>query len=217
MPSKPVVQPIVETEPVDINALFSAPSESAEMDDPFKGVKETSSSSLLSDLLATPIDADALAEHQQELLLPTGTYTWLEGKCTIRDTYNDADMQPTDLAQRRYAVSHEVKHNRGRLYLRVAGIVVNRDTQKKGRFDNWTFSPDMRYRRNRDGSLYEPTEFDMAYQAYLTLTTFYFAKCDRNPLHEGEVFDLVKSGLYQMYLRRGNDGKIYMNQIQEIR
>jgi hypothetical protein len=202
------------TKPIQDAPLFN--NESAEMDDPFKDAKEVDSGDIFATLLTQPIDPEELAKKEQVLFLESGTYVWDGGKCTIRKSFNDNDINPSDLAQRAYAATKEVKYNRGRCYFRVSGIVVNKDTGAKGRFDNWTFSPDERFRRDRNGALLEPVEADMASKAYALITRFFFEKTDRKPTHDGEVIALVESGLYSMYITRGKNGNNYLNQLREL-
>jgi len=219
MATKPKVDDVTQEQVTEeLAELFkvSPLNESAEMDDPFKEAKEVDSSDIFATLLKQPIDPEELAKKEQALFLDSGTYVWDGGKCSIRKSFNDNDVSPTDLAQRAYAATKDVKFNRGRCYFRVSGIVVNRDTGAKGRFDNWSFSPDERLRRKSDGTLYEPVEADQASKAYAMLTRFFFEKYDRKPSHDGEVLELVESGLYAMYITRGRNGGNYLNQLREL-
>jgi len=186
--------PESEQEVVSMNNPFPEPTESGPDLDKFN---------YLDALAKASIDPEALAKKEQELYLPTSTYLWREGKCTVRISSNDSDKSPSDVLY---------SHNKGRCMFNVFGIVVSQDTKHTGRF-SFSCSPDTRKRRDNTGKMQE--ESDLVSKNYALVTDLFFQKYERKPSTELEVVVFLESGLYSMYVTRGQRGN-FLNQLKAL-
>lgn len=168
--------------------------------------EEASPDELLAALANATIDAEELARQEAELYLEAGDYYFLKGH-TVTISSNSKDKAPKDI----------LPH--GRTMVNVSGQVRNHATGKQGMF-RFTFSPDMRYQREKDGNgnliVKQPQSYDMFFQAYLKVAEFFFKKFERTPKNQGELVAMLKAGSFLMYISRGKQGGNFLGQFKTM-
>jgi len=164
--------------------------------------EEGTSDDLLAALGKSEIDAEELSKQEAELYLEAGDYFFLRGH-NVAVSVIAKDKNPKDVLQH------------GRTMINVSGQVQHSATSKRGMF-RFTFSPDMRYQKDKDGNIKEPPTYDMFFQTYLKVTSFYFKKYESKPKNQADLVTMLKKGSFLMYISRGKQGGNFLGQFKEM-
>ena len=166
------------------------------------------------DVLSLDIDQEELSKLEAELCLAAGVYIW-DKVPTIRRVYSDKDSQPSDLMQQMYKSTGDTKYNKGRLIVNVSGLVINRETLKKGRFQ-FGFSPDYREYTNKETGA-KSGEADPLSKTYASLTTFYFQKYEKKIKNVKDILTMLEECTYTMYITMSKTtNSNYLGRLQKL-
>lgn len=164
--------------------------------------EEGTSDDLLAALQKVEVNAEELSKQEAELYLEAGDYFFLRGH-SVTVSVIAKDKSAKDIL------------SNGRTMINVSGQVQHNATGKKGMF-RFTFSPDLRYQKDKDGNVKEPPTYDMFFQTYLKVTSFYFKKYESKPKNQADLVNMVKKGSFLMYISRGKQGGNFLGQFKEM-
>lgn len=165
-------------------------------------------------ILSLDIDQEELAKLEAELCLPAGVYIW-DKTPTIRRVYSEKDIQPSDLMQQLYKATGDIKYNKGRCIVNISGMVINKETLKKGRFQ-FGFSPDYREYTNKETGA-RSGEADPLSKTYAGLTTFYFQKNEKKVKNIKDVIGMLEECIYCMYITMSKTtNSNYLGRLQKL-
>lgn len=149
------------------------------------------------------IKREQLEEDKKELFLVNGDYTWISKTVEAKQGFIEQDQLPSDYDPR------------GRMTFSVFGRVQAKDGSASGPY-RLRFSPDKRYKRNRDGSIVEPKKYDSMYKAWMDLDALYLKVNDRPAESIDDILQLVEEKRYYLAIGRADFGN-YHNGIKEMR
>ncbi len=183
---------------VDLDAIFDSDTVEIEDSNPLASAKESLDSAL--DELNKELSVEDLVKAQASLYLESGDYRFVSTP-NLNVSFYDKNKEQGDVS------------SKGRTMVNISGTVQS--SERTGNF-RFTFSPDYRIAKDKDGNIRQPQQEDIFYQTWAKITESFFKRHERQPKSVNEVVQwLLKPG-YEMYISKSKNGGNFLGQIKPL-